>query len=88
MASCARKGAIYSRSIDELCLRGVLPKIVSSISINAVNAGHTLGYLPVELGTFCVHLADPVTFAKTIFADVLLLSDRFREDILLSPDTF
>jgi hypothetical protein len=76
-------------SVDRTRLMGVLSKVVDSILLNVVNAGHTLGDIPVELQSLCVHLVGPATFAGIVLkilrsnADVLLLCDRFQGDILL-----
>lgn len=79
----------YSYSVDRARLMGVLSKFVDSILLNVVNAGHTLGDLPAELKSLCVHLVDAATFARIILkisrsnTDVLLLCDRFQGDLLL-----
>lgn len=79
----------YSYSVDRARLMGVLSKVVSSITLNVVNAGHTLGELPTELSSLCVHLVDASTFSMIIMkmlrssGDILLLCDRFQGDLLL-----
>lgn len=79
----------YAYSVERTRLMGVLSKVVGSISLNVVNAGHKLGDLPEDLRSLCVHLVDAPTFARIILkisrsnTDILLLSDRFQGDILL-----
>ena len=79
----------YSYSVDRARLMGVLTKVVESISLNVINPGHGLGELPEKLQSFCVHLVDAPTFARTILkisrssADILLLCDRFQGDLVL-----
>ncbi|MCJ1325813.1 hypothetical protein MMC10_002476 [Thelotrema lepadinum] len=84
-----RSTAEVLRTVHLSRLQSVLSKVVESITINIINAGHSLGDLPEELKLFCVHLVDEKTFAKIVSkthqaeTDILLLCDRFQGDILL-----
>ncbi|KAH0548583.1 hypothetical protein GP486_007873 [Trichoglossum hirsutum] len=79
----------FSYSVDRARLLGVLSKVVDSIMLNVVNAGHTLGDIPEELRSLCIHLADAPELARIFLkvsrskTDILLLCDRFQGDILL-----
>ncbi|KAL9068181.1 MAG: hypothetical protein Q9157_006591 [Trypethelium eluteriae] len=70
-------------------LLGVLSKVVESVSLNVINAGHTLGDLPAELKDLCVHVVDAKTYAGIVVklvqstSDCLLLCERFQADLLL-----
>jgi hypothetical protein len=79
----------FSYSVDRARLSTVLSKVGNSILLNVVNAGHTLGELPSEFETFCIHLVNPETYAAIVLkiaqsdANILLLCDRFQGDLLL-----
>lgn len=70
-------------------VKAVISKIVDSIYLNVVNAGHDLGGLPVELGHLHPHLLDDLTFAGIVMGierseqDVVIRSDRFLSDLTL-----
>ena len=80
---------VNSYSVDRARLKGVIVKIVESISLNVVNPGHTLGDLPEELRSVCVHFIAPNTFARICSIilgtedDMMLLCDRFPGALLL-----
>ena len=79
----------YAYSVHRARLSGVLSKIVDSIYLNVVTAGHTVGSLPEALQQYCVHLAEPGPLARIILkisrssSDLMLLCGRFQGDILL-----
>jgi len=70
-------------------VKAVISKIVDSIYLNVVNAGHDLGGLPVELKHLHPHLLDDLTFAGIVMGierseqDVVIRSDRFLSDLTL-----
>ncbi|KAI9685088.1 MAG: hypothetical protein M1822_005480 [Bathelium mastoideum] len=74
---------------DHGVLMGVISKVVDSIYLNVVNAGHTLGDLPPELSELCIHLVGAPTFAAIVHkltrsnGDNLLICEGFQPDLLL-----
>ena len=70
-------------------VKAVISKIVDSIYLNVINAGHDLGGLPAELGHLHWHLLDDLTFAGIVMGierseqDVVIRSDRFLSDLTL-----
>lgn len=78
-----------SYAVDAARLHGVLSKIVDSIYLNVVNAGHTLDELPQELQLLYNNSTDSEAFADIILkiaessTDMMLLSAEFHGDLLL-----
>lgn len=70
-------------------VKAVISKIVDSIYLNVVNAGHDLGGLPAELEHLHPHLLDDLTFAGIVMGierseqDIVIRSDRFLSDLTL-----
>lgn len=70
-------------------VKAVISKIVDSIYLNVVNAGHDLGGLPVELKHLHPHILDDLTFTGIVMGierseqDVVIWSDRFLSDLTL-----
>ncbi|KAF8851822.1 hypothetical protein BDZ45DRAFT_807970 [Acephala macrosclerotiorum] len=76
-------------SVQRSPVKAVMSKIVESIYLNVVNAGHDLGGLPDELKHLHPHLLDDRAFAGIVMGiqrtekDVVVRSDRFLADLAL-----
>ncbi len=70
-------------------VKAVISKVVESIYVNVVNAGHDLGGLPAELKHLHPHLLSQRTFAGIVMGierseqDVVIRSGRFLSDLTL-----
>ena len=79
----------YKYNVQRAPVKAVMYKIVDSIYLNVVNAGHDLGGLPAELEHLHPHLLDDVTFAGIVMGiersehNVVIRCDRFISDLTL-----
>ncbi|MCJ1368143.1 hypothetical protein MMC16_007284 [Acarospora aff. strigata] len=80
-------GTYQPHSYKKTSIRAVMSKIVDSIYLNVVNAGHSAEPLPFLLRHLHSHSVDPVQFAATVMriqrasGDVVLTVDRFQGDV-------
>lgn len=83
------KSVSLEYNVQRYPVKAVISKIVESIYVNVVNAGHDLGGLPAELKHLHPHLLEELTFAGIVMGierseqDVVIRSDRFLSDLTL-----
>jgi hypothetical protein len=75
-------------NIQQSRLKGVLRKVCESIALHVINPGHSVGELPPDLSSMCLHHCNPSTFSDVVMKitqskhDILLYCERFQAGIL------
>ncbi|KAL8701783.1 MAG: hypothetical protein Q9201_004731 [Fulgogasparrea decipioides] len=77
----------YGYDVRRMPITAVMSKIIESVFLNVVNAGHKMDSIPEELCHLHIHLLDHTTFAAIIAdlqhrkGDVLIVSRCFLGDL-------